>query len=139
MKRVILMAIAGLALAAKSPAPIYDPPPDFKPTPERSQEQVAAEQKYQTVQGTVGAVETDTTPDTAYSDQNNSQAAAEISSSQAAASNDLQRAETDLKSAGSAKGKSWGMGIFLLIVGLAAFVGFRQWASRTVPLPAHLK
>lgn len=139
MKRVILMAIVGLALAAKSPAPIYDPPPNFKPTPERSQEQVAAEQKYQTVQGTVGAVETDTTPDTTYSDQNNSQAAAEISASQTSASNDLQRAEADAKSAGSTKGKSWGMGLFLLLVGLAAFAGFRQWANKSVPLPTHLK
>lgn len=124
-----------VGLAGRSPAPIYDPPPNFKPTPERSQEQVAEEQRFQKVQGTVGGVELDTTPATGSYERDSSQAASEIAASASSATQDMEQATEDAARPEASAGRSWGLGLFMLILGLATFAGFRQWANKAVPMP----
>ena len=59
LQKTILVVMLALAFAAKSPAPIRDAPGSHltTPVPERSQEQLAQEQRFNGTQGQVGGVQ----------------------------------------------------------------------------------
>lgn len=133
IKRIILTTLAFI-LAAYSPAPIGDRPPDFKPTPEQSQEQVAEQQRLQKVVGPVGNVETDTDRLTSDPQTSDSNAALNVSAAnQQNAVNNLRQANTDLKGGKSQATKTVIWGLLFLAAGLGIAISLRSWAAKNAP------
>lgn len=134
LKRLIPVFVVFGFVFAKSPAPIYDRPSDFKPVPERSQDEVAKEQLMQRTQGEVGQVEADTTPESAAHEMSEQQAAADLSSANSGRET-LINAESDLKSAKSKPQRNLMWGLLFLALGFGVVLGIRQWANRAIPYP----
>jgi len=142
MKRTYI-ALVLFAAAAYAPAPIIDQRPGQKPQAEMTQEQIAAQQQYQTKIGEMGASPSDTEPNMPISGQTSSDGAGsalKAGSSFGSGSLDEEKAAAALKEA--AKGKKGGGGISMLwiailacVLGFGAVAGFRAWVNRAIPVP----
>lgn len=139
MKPTLLIAFT-LGLYALSPAPINSRPPDFKPTPERTEQQLSEEQRLQRVQSEVGAVPLDTEPNHAEYARDDASAAETVAAASAAQSNLVEATEDAAKSSAKPKaGRNFFWGLALLVIGACSALGFRAWANRAVPMPVHPK
>lgn len=144
MKRISI-ALAVFAVAAYAPAPIIDQRPGIKPQAEMTQEQIAAQQQYQTKIGEMGSSPSDTEPNMPIDGRSDSNAGSAIkagSSFGSGSSLDADQAAAALKAAAKAKKSSGGMStlwiaILACVVGFGAVAGFRAWANRAIPVPGE--
>ncbi len=130
-----LLVISGVffALTAGSPAPINDRPPDFKPTPERTEQQLMEEQKLQRAQGEVGGVEVDTEPNRVESDYQDPNAASVVGETGQSAEEVLIENAKPLQEKHDSPGKKAFWGFLFLLMGLGLALGLRSWAAKNAP------
>lgn len=133
--KIKLLVILGVffALTAGSPAPINDRPPDFKPTPERTEQQLMEEQKLQKAQGEVGGVEVDTEPTRVESDYQDPEAASVVGDTGQSAEEVLVQNSKPLQEKHESPAKKAFWGILFLLIGLGLALGLRSWAAKNAP------